>query len=71
MFKTDPRTYALVTAAFGVKPDQVVFVSSNRWDVAGASAFGFQSVWVNRAGLPKEYDQLPPAAVIDDLSGLM
>ena len=71
VFKTDPRTYALVTAAFGLSEEEVVFVSSNRWDVAGASAFGFQSVWVNRAGLPEEYDQLPPAAVIDDLASLL
>ena len=71
VFKTDPRTYALVTAAFDVNPNEVVFVSSNRWDAAGASAFGFRSVWVNRAGLPEEYDQLPPAAVMNNISDLL
>ena len=42
VFKTSPRTYALVTAALDCAPEEVVFVSSNRWDVAGAAAFGFQ-----------------------------
>jgi 2-haloacid dehalogenase len=70
-FKASPRTYALVTAAFGLRPDEVAFVSSNRWDVAGAAAFGFRCVWVNRAGLPDEYQALPPVAVASDLSGLL
>jgi 2-haloacid dehalogenase len=71
VFKTSPRTYALVTSAFGVHPGEIAFVSSNRWDAAGATAFGFRSVWVNRAGLPDEYDELPPAATVSDLSGLI
>jgi 2-haloacid dehalogenase len=71
VFKTSPRTYALVTAAFGSAPEEVVFVSSNRWDIAGAAAFGFHAVWVNRAGLPDEYAELPPAAVVADLAGIL
>lgn len=71
VFKTSPRTYALVPEAFGVRPDEIVFVSSNRWDVAGAAAFGFHCVWVNRGGLPDEYADLPPVAVVDDLRALV
>ena len=71
VFKTSPRTYALVTAALDCGSEEVVFVSSNRWDVAGAAAFGFGAVWVNRAGLPDEYAELPPAAVVADLSGIL
>ena len=71
VFKTSPRTYALVTAALDCAPEEVVFVSSNRWDVAGAAAFGFGAVWVNRAGLPEEYAELPPAAVVADLAGIL
>src|SRR3954468_9717418 len=41
--KPSPRTYALVTAALDCAPEEVVFVSSNRWDVAGAAAFGFSA----------------------------
>ena len=47
----------------------VVFVSSNRWDVMGAQAFGFRTVWVNRARMPEEYERAPDA-VLADLNGL-
>jgi 2-haloacid dehalogenase len=46
-------------------------VSSNRWDIAGATAFGFTPVWVNRLGLPDEYKDLAPSAVIPSLDGLV
>lgn len=70
VFKTDPRTYALVEAEFGCARTDVLFVSSNRWDVAGAVAFGFASAWCNRAGAPDEYADLAPSRVVADLSAL-
>jgi 2-haloacid dehalogenase len=70
VFKASPRVYDLVPKAFGTSADGIVFVSSNRWDVAGAAAFGFRPVWINRGGLPDEYRDLPPVAVIGDLNGL-
>jgi 2-haloacid dehalogenase len=71
VFKTSPRTYALVLRAFSVNADEVTFVSSNRWDIAGAAAFGFTPVWVNRLGLPDEYKDLAPSAVIPSLDKLV
>jgi 2-haloacid dehalogenase len=70
VFKPRPEVYALVTERFGVPPSDVVFVSSNRWDVMGASAFGFQPLWVNRARMPDEYSEHPPLRVVPDLSVL-
>jgi 2-haloacid dehalogenase len=64
MFKPRPEVYALATSHFACKPGDVVFVSSNRWDAMGATAFGFRSHWVNRGGMPGEYDDLPPAATL-------
>ena len=43
MYKPRREVYALVTEAFGVAPADVVFVSSNRWDVMGAASFGFRA----------------------------
>ena len=48
-YKPDPRVYALVTARFACTPREIVFVSSNAWDVWGAAAFGFRVAWCNRA----------------------
>ena len=53
------------------KPADVMFVSSNRWDVMGATAFGFRTVWINRGKAPDEYADFPPAAVVSDLTGLL
>lgn len=70
-YKTDPRVYALVLERFEVTPSLVSFQSSNRWDVAGAAAYGFRAVWINRTGQPDEYGDLPPAAVLPSLEGLL
>jgi 2-haloacid dehalogenase len=70
MYKPRPEVYALVTDRFGIKPEAVVFVSSNRWDIMGAASFGFRPVWVNRSQLPQEYAHQPPAHTVRDLSAL-
>ena len=54
-----------------VEPGDVVFVSSNRWDVMGAAAFGFRSAWINRGSLPDEYADRPPAFILKDLTALL
>ena len=70
IFKTSPATYQLAVDAFAVPLRDVVFVSSNRWDIAGAAAFGFRSVWVNRTGMRDEYPGLEPVAMVRDLAEL-
>lgn len=70
VFKPAPEVYRLVLDRFGGAPSSVAFVSSNGWDIHGAAAFGFESIWLNRAGLPD--DRLPgaPVRVITDLASL-
>lgn len=70
VFKTAPETYRMVTDAWDCKAKKVVFVSANRWDIAGAAKFGFHPIWVNRAGLPDEYANYAPERVIDTLEAL-
>ncbi len=70
LYKPRPEVYRLATDAFAVGPGEVVFASSNRWDVMGAATFGFRAVWINRAGAPDEYADAPPALVVRDLSSV-
>ena len=70
VFKPDHRVYALATAHLGLRPDEVMFVSSNGWDVAGAAGFGFAAVWVNRAGLPVDRLSHGPRLQLSDLSSI-
>ncbi|KVE27335.1 haloacid dehalogenase [Burkholderia singularis] len=53
-YKPSPAAYALGTAAFDATPADIVFVSSNGWDAAGAGWFGYRTFWLNRAGAPAE-----------------
>jgi len=49
-FKPHPDCYALVGRALGVRSDEVLFVSSNGFDVVGAKHFGFKVAWIRRGG---------------------
>jgi 2-haloacid dehalogenase len=69
-FKTAPDAYALVNRAFGAPPGAISFQSSNRWDIAGAAKFGFRTMWINRAGHPDEYADLPPTTMLRSLAEL-
>ena len=70
LYKPRAEVYRLVTDAFSLAPADVAFVSSNRWDVMGATAFGFRCVWVNRASAPDEYPEFAPVRVVRELSAL-
>jgi 2-haloacid dehalogenase len=41
-----------VEKTLGLQNDQVLFVSSNSFDVAGAKHFGFKVAWIRRSGSP-------------------
>ena len=70
IYKPQMEVYALATAAFRLAPADVTFVSSNRWDVMGATAFGFRCIWVNRANAPEEYPEFAPVKVVRELGAL-
>ena len=71
IFKPSMKVYQLVIDRFGGTPADVSFQSSNRWDIAGAKAFGFTCVWINRTGALDEYPDLPPDRVVSDLRALL
>jgi 2-haloacid dehalogenase len=71
IFKPAPEVYRLATDRFGCRPPDISFQSSNRWDIAGAKAFGFRCVWINRTGAADEYPDLRPDHVLGDLTGLI
>jgi 2-haloacid dehalogenase len=54
-FKPSPAVYALGPQALKLPASDLLFVSSNAWDVAGAKSFGYQVAWCNRANAPEEH----------------
>jgi 2-haloacid dehalogenase len=68
-FKPHPDCYALVEKVLGLKKDEVMFVSSNSFDVAGAKHFGFTVVWIRRGSLPAPSGPVLPAQMYRLLRG--
>jgi 2-haloacid dehalogenase len=66
-FKPSPIVYALGPQMLGIAAADLLFVSSNAWDAAGAKAFGYQVAWCNRANAPDEELGIRPDAIIATL----
>jgi 2-haloacid dehalogenase len=71
IFKPDPRVYQIAVDGLNVKPEEIVFQSSNAWDASGASAFGFKVAWVNRFGQSAERLPGRPDVEIKNLMELL
>ncbi|UPJ57977.1 haloacid dehalogenase type II [Bradyrhizobium sp. 192] len=48
IFKPSPAAYELIGEELGTAPHEVLFVSSNPWDAAGAKSFGLNVAWIER-----------------------
>lgn len=68
VFKPNSQVYDLVGQEFGCPRGKVLFVSSNGWDAACATSYGFRTMWVNRAGLPVDRMPRKPDVIRPDLS---
>jgi 2-haloacid dehalogenase len=70
-FKTAPAAYALGAQAVGKPASEILFVSSNGWDACCATWYGYQTLWVNRAGLPVEELRATPTRIGSSLNDVM
>lgn len=48
IFKPSPDAYALIESTLKIPPGEVLFISSNPWDVCGAKSFGLNVAWIER-----------------------
>ena len=71
VYKPSPRVYELAPRALGLMPAEIVFVSSNAWDVAGAATFGFRTCWCNRVNAPAEELEATPDYEVDRLDAVV
>ncbi|OAN84597.1 haloacid dehalogenase, type II [Jannaschia sp. EhC01] len=70
VFKPDVRVYDMVGQRFGCAPGEVLFVSANGWDASFATAYGFDTLWVNRGGEPMDRLSGKPGREARDLTGV-
>jgi 2-haloacid dehalogenase len=70
-FKTHPSTYGLIEPLFSVEKNQILFISSNDWDALGATWFGWDAVWLNRQGAPKDHLGPEVRYTLNDLNSVL
>lgn len=61
-YKPDKEVYRWAATRLGVPPENILFVSSHSWDIAGAAAMGCQTAYVEQA--KQLYYPLAPAPTI-------
>jgi 2-haloacid dehalogenase len=70
-YKPSPAVYELATRAFGLPAGDILFVSSNAWDVSGAKVFGFRTCWCNRLGAPMDRLGVSPDLEVSRLDEIL
>ena len=70
-YKPSPASYMQVLNTLDLKREEVLFMSSNGWDISGAKSFGFKTAWINRSGSPVEELNLEPDYIFQDLNGIL
>ena len=49
IYKPNSKVYDLPVKKYKIKPEEIIFLSANTWDVSGGGNYGYNSVWVNRS----------------------
>jgi 2-haloacid dehalogenase len=70
IYKPAAAVYALGPETLGIPAHELLFVSSNAWDVAGAKSFGYRVAWCNRLRAPQEELGLTADYVVTTLAEL-
>ncbi len=71
VYKPDAKVYEMPVKKYSIEANEIAFLSSNTWDVAGGGNYGYNSVWVNRNN--SQFDNLDyqPKNEIGNLSQLL
>lgn len=67
IYKPHATVYQLAPSTFGVSAGEIGFVSSNSWDVIGATYFGFRTFWINRGKQPLDELGFKPYRIVSNL----
>jgi 2-haloacid dehalogenase len=70
IYKPAPQVYELAVRHLNGAPREIVFLSANGFDVAGAKTFGFRVCWVNRSGAVLDELDAKPDAIVRTLADL-
>ena len=70
IYKPSSEVYDLVEKKTDIKKHNVIFFSSNAWDMHAAANYGFKTIWVNR--FDGVLERLPgkPSAIVKTLNNI-
>ena len=71
IFKPDSKVYDLPINKYNIEKNEVLFLSTNTWDVSGAGNYGYNTVWVNRNNNIFDKLDFEPNKQISNLSELL
>ena len=69
-YKPRPEVYQHAVTSLGIPRESIGFVSSNYWDIAGATSFGFSTYWLNRHSIVPDELSVAPSSTLQTLSDL-
>lgn len=71
IYKPHPEVYNYSIKRLNIKKEDILFVSSNPWDIAGATSFGLEAIWLNRQN--NVFDEYPfkPKKIINHLKAIV
>ncbi|MFB9861255.1 haloacid dehalogenase type II [Salinicoccus siamensis] len=70
-YKPAAPAYAYALDQLDVNRDEVLFMSSNSWDIMGAASFGFHTAWINRGRNQPDTLDIQPEKAYTDLRGIL
>jgi 2-haloacid dehalogenase len=69
-YKPSPEVYFLVLRRLSVKLSELILISSNLWDIAGAKNVGMGTCWINRKSSAMEELDLKPDYIISSIKDI-
>ena len=70
VYKPHPDAYKHAQEELGFDKEDILFFSSNPWDITGAASYGFHTAWVNRNDRKWPELGIEPTYIINDLTNI-
>ncbi|WNB90838.1 haloacid dehalogenase type II [Bacillus sp. NEB1478] len=70
-YKPAAAAYKYALEKLELERHEVLFMSSNFWDITGAKSFGFRTAWINRSGLEPDVIGIQPDYIFEVLRGIL
>ena len=71
IYKPNSKVYDMPIKKYGIKKNEIAFLSANTWDVSGGGNYGYNAIWVNRNKNIFDNLDYKPNSEIKDLSELL